>query len=68
MTEDFVTVYRATEPQPEPGWRLVEESVETASSSYEVPRGVWEAYRSAERDFQAAAHAVGQYVTGSGTP
>jgi hypothetical protein len=62
MTEDSVTIHRATEPQPEPGWRAVEDSVESASVSYQVPRGAWESYRDAEREFHRAADVIGQCV------
>jgi hypothetical protein len=62
MTDDVVTIYRVHEPQPSPGWRAVEDSPETATVSYQVPRGAWAEYREAEREFERAAAAIGRLV------
>lgn len=62
MSNETVTIYRSTEPQPRPGWRDVDDSVETSAVTYQVPREVWESYRAAEIEFDRTAELVGQYV------
>jgi hypothetical protein len=60
--EDPVTIYRVHEPPSSPGWRAVEDSPETATVSYQVPRSAWDAYRAAEREFERAAATIGRFI------